>query len=201
MTPICDNCARRQNMPAEGSQHYGICTVCHIRRACYDPDSRASRIMARRERAIVGDVPTVWSDREEQIVLSMRLRHDLRHLIAHGHCRLELSRRIYEGFKAAHNGKAPEDVEYTLKDYRRRGQKRSDAQRWFVAGERIGHGMLELTQWLDTSAGRVHLRGEELMALRVRELEDQEKRRARLKKGHTRLAYFNMVLADLTITP
>jgi hypothetical protein len=50
---------------------------------------------------------TRWYEKEQQALLSETIRDDLRHLISHGHCRYELSRRLYEAFKAAHGGVAP----------------------------------------------------------------------------------------------
>jgi hypothetical protein len=48
-----------------------------------------------------------WLDKEGQTLLSEALRNDLRHLMSHDDCRYELSRKLYEGFKAAHGGSAP----------------------------------------------------------------------------------------------
>jgi hypothetical protein len=48
-----------------------------------------------------------WLDKEGQTLLSEALREDLRHLMSHDDCRFGLSRKIYEGFKAAHGGIEP----------------------------------------------------------------------------------------------
>jgi hypothetical protein len=65
---------------------------------------------------------TKWRDREQEFevplnftpkgygVLSDAIRHDLRHLILHGHGRLELSQRLFGFFRDAHEGKAPENM-------------------------------------------------------------------------------------------
>jgi hypothetical protein len=55
-----------------------------------------------------------WFDQEDQVLLSAVLRHDIRHLLVHGHCRYDLSRKLYNGFKAAHDGRAPEDFSYSV---------------------------------------------------------------------------------------
>jgi len=63
---------------------------------------------------------TKWYEREQRIevplnhtpdgygVLSDAIRHDLRHLLAHGNCRLEISRRLVGFSLGAHGGKLPD---------------------------------------------------------------------------------------------
>jgi len=72
---------------------------------------------------------TRWYEREQRIevplnhtpkgsgVLSDAIRHDLRHLLAHGDCRFEISRRLVGFFLEAHGGKMPDK---SIDDGRRR---------------------------------------------------------------------------------
>jgi hypothetical protein len=65
---------------------------------------------------------TRWFDREQEFevplnftprgyaILSDAVRHDLRHLMLHGDCHFELSRRLFGFFRDAHEGKAPENM-------------------------------------------------------------------------------------------
>jgi hypothetical protein len=66
-----------------------------------------------------------WDDEEQQVLLSESLRNDLRRLIAHGDCRFELSRKIYQGFKTAHDGRAPGE-NYTVTERPEHGACRYD---------------------------------------------------------------------------
>jgi hypothetical protein len=168
IAPFCDDCARSQNLPATGPQHYGRCAYCDLMRACYgDPPP-----MSRRAE---DDVSTAWLDREAQTLLSTTLRHDLCHLMAHGHCRLELSRQLYEGYKAAHDGKAPDEMGYEVRKYKKLLPKT------FEIGEPCGYGMFELVRWLTWSEGGAHLiKGVNLPALRA--LREEEKQGAESKK-------------------
>ncbi|XIA62198.1 hypothetical protein ACFIOY_21390 [Bradyrhizobium sp. TZ2] len=79
--------------------------------------------------------------------ISDTIRNDLCHLMTHGHCRYVTSRRLYEGFKAAHGGKAPEDMGYAVQEY-----PDKDRPHVFDLGERVGGEMFELMQWLDALA-------------------------------------------------
>jgi hypothetical protein len=134
-------------------------------------------------------------EQEDQTLLSEAIRHDLRHLMSHGHCRYEISRRLYELFKDAHGGMAPENMQYVVKDL---DDDLDDDERWFVIGESVGGGILELTRWLDTPEGHAvtgwfsfgEWRGPQkktdLAALQALELAAHEKRMAQLKRGHAK---------------
>jgi len=76
--------------------------------------------------------------------ISDPIRHDLRHLMAHGHCRYELSQRLYDAYRAAHAGMAPEDVAYVVEKLPKKGPH------IFDRGEKVGGEMFELMEWLDT---------------------------------------------------
>ena len=64
---------------------------------------------------------TKWYEREQRIevplnhtpdgygVLSDAIRHDIRNLLAHGDCRFELSRRLFDFYMTAHGGRMPEE--------------------------------------------------------------------------------------------
>lgn len=52
-----------------------------------------------------------WSDKEGSVLLSETVRRDIRHLIAHGgEGRLKLSRGLFDFFKDAHEGRAPDSI-------------------------------------------------------------------------------------------
>jgi hypothetical protein len=42
---------------------------------------------------------TRWSDKEQEVLLIDALRHDIRHLLAHGDCRYELSQHLYQAYQ------------------------------------------------------------------------------------------------------
>lgn len=74
---------------------------------------RQQRIINREAYRLFED-QSQWYDQEDQALLSETLRDDLRQLLAHGDCCCELSRKIYDGFKTAHDGRAPEGQNYTV---------------------------------------------------------------------------------------
>jgi hypothetical protein len=61
--------------------------------------------------------PNPLDESEDLVLLSAAIRHDLRRLMSHGHCRYEISQKLYDEYKAAHGGRAPEDMSYTVKEY------------------------------------------------------------------------------------
>jgi hypothetical protein len=119
-----------------------------------------------------GESEALYLELEERVLLSTTIRADLRHLMSHGHCRYEISQRLYDGFKAAHDGIAPENMEYVMTEHHktkteyvvREGRlavkktpiEESGVKDWhaFDLGEKVGcDAMQELTQWLDTPEG------------------------------------------------
>jgi hypothetical protein len=91
-----------------------------------------------------------WEDPIDSVLGSQVLRNDLRHLMTHGACRYELSRKLYEGFKTAHDGVAPEDVgQYTVRT--RVAPKNRYWDRYIfdqAEGVQARTAMEELTWWL-----------------------------------------------------
>jgi hypothetical protein len=115
-----------------------------------------------------------WYDQED--LLSEALRHDLRHLIAHGAYRYELSRQLYEGFKAAHGGRAPGDMNYTVTERPGHGGCRYtiDQTTRQIRGEYHNRGGVEegphyeIAEHLITKSARV--RGVKLQSLKAKSL-------------------------------
>jgi hypothetical protein len=81
---------------------------------------------------------------------ALAIRHDLRHLMAHGHCHYEISQRLYDRFREAR----PSSV--TLFDPKHPATRKRPLR--VVGIEPAGKApdnMLELIRWLNTPEGRV----------------------------------------------
>jgi hypothetical protein len=117
-----------------------------------------------------------WYDQEQQTLLSEALRHDIRHMMAHGSCRFELSRQLYEGFKAAHGGRAPGDMIYTVTERPGHGSCRYtiDQTTRQIRGEYHNRGDIEegphyeIAEHLITKSARA--RGVKLQSLKAKSL-------------------------------
>jgi hypothetical protein len=104
---------------------------------------------------------TRWLDREQRIetplnhtpkgygILSDAIRHDLRHLIAHGKCRYELSQRLYDFYKDAHDGKVAIYSTDQPKSKRRPVVIRT-------VDMKMPENLLDLTRWLATPEGHAY---------------------------------------------
>jgi hypothetical protein len=113
---------------------------------------------------------------EDRELLSDLVRNDLRHLMTHGHCRLGVTKRLYQAFLDAHGGKMPDKFIDTGR--RRRNKSTGEVEVvWEAAPPAID--MLDLTQWLNTQEGHIATRKERQTLIRLAYLELKNRRKVK----------------------